>query len=150
MSHTPDLVALLDRHRQTDTITRAQFADAADVSQSTADRIFRDGWDHLHHVRLAVQNLPLTVAHDLLTLIAGDRFCVAHRSMSAEGCEGVQGALKIAEAGAEMGMRIVEADADKIRTHDEAAAILAQVNHIRRCCDAVEENNRKLTPRKTA
>jgi hypothetical protein len=148
MSHTPDLVALLDRHRQTDTITRAQFADAADVSQSTSDRIFRDGWDHLHHVRLAVKNLPLTVAHDLLTLIAGDRFCVAHRGAELEQCEGVHGAMKIAKSGAELGMTILRADSDKIRTHDEAAEILQDVNEIRRICDAIEAQNSKLTPRK--
>jgi hypothetical protein len=150
MSHSPDLVALLSRLHESGQITRKAFKDAADVSQSTADRIFNHGWEDFENVQRTLKNLSLSTSFDLLTLIAGDRFCVAHRGMSADGCEGVQGALKIAEAGAEMGMRIVEADADKIRTHDEAAAILAQVNHIRRCCDAVEENNRKLSPRKTA
>jgi hypothetical protein len=148
MSHTPDLVALLDRHRQNDSITRAQFADAADVSQSTADRIFREGWSDLHHVRLAVRNLPPGVAFDLMTLIAGDRFEVKHRGAAADGCEGVAGALKIAENGAELGLKIVQADADRIRTHEEAADIQARLNHIRSCCDSVEEHNTKLTGRR--
>jgi hypothetical protein len=145
MSHTPDLVALLDRHRQSDSITRTQFADAVDISQSSADRIFRDGWPDMNHVRLGVRNLPLPVAFDLLTLIAGDRFEVKHRGAAADGCEGVQGALKIAENGAELGLKIVQADSDHLRTHDESAAILSQLNHIRRCCDAVEQNNARLT-----
>jgi hypothetical protein len=148
MSHTPDLVAMLDRHRQKDEITRAQFADAVDISQSSADRVFRDGWPDLHHVRLGIQNLPLGVAFDLLTLIAGDRFCVTHRGAAAEGCEGVAGALKIAETGAELGLKIVQADSDRIRTHEESAEIQARLNHIRRCVDAMEEVNKALTGRR--
>jgi hypothetical protein len=145
MSHTPDLVALLDRLHESGQITRKGFANAADVSQSTSDRIFREGWDAFADVQRAVRNLPLPVAFDLLTLIAGDRFEVKHRGAAADGCEGVQGALKIAENGAELGLKIVQADSDRIRTHEEAAEIQARLNHIRRCVDAVEEANTKLT-----
>jgi hypothetical protein len=148
MSHTPDLVALLDRHRQQDQITRKAFADAVDCSQSTADRVFQSGWDAFADVQRAVRNLPLPVAFDLLTLLAGDRFEVKHRGAAADGCEGVQGALKIAENGAELGLKIVQADSDRIRTHEEAAEIQARLNHIRRCVDAVEEANTKLTGRR--
>jgi hypothetical protein len=146
--HSPDLVALLNRLHENDQLTRKAFAQAIDVSERTADRVFVDGWSDFENVQRAVRNLPLTVAFDLLTLIAGDRFEVKHRGAAAEGCEGVAGALKIAENGAELGLKIVQADADRIRTHEEAADIQARLNHIRRCCDAMEESNAKLTGRR--
>lgn len=145
--HSPDLVALLDRHRQADTITRKAFATAIDVSDRTADRVFVDGWEDFDKLKSAVANLPLSLAFDLLTIIAGDRFAVAHRGAAADGCNGVEGALRIADTAAEMGMKILKADVDKIRTHEESSEIQGYVNHIRRFCDAVEEHNRKLTPR---
>jgi hypothetical protein len=146
--HSPDLVALLSRLHENGQITRKGFANAADVSQSTSDRIFREGWDAFADVQRAVRNLPLPVAFDLLTLIAGDRFEVKHRGAAADGCDGVLGALRIGDTAAEMGIRILEADADKLRTHTEAAEILAHINGIRRFCDAVEEANTKLTGRR--
>jgi hypothetical protein len=149
MSHkTPEAIAILDRHRQNETITRKQFAHAIDVSDRTADRIFTDGWDALAEVTLAFQNLPLPLAFDLITSAVRGRFNVTHSGAVADGCQGVHGAMKIAKSGAELGMTILRADSDKIRTHEEVAEILEDINDVRRVCDSLEAENLKLTGRR--
>ena len=149
--YSPDLVALLNRHHENETLTRKQFATAADTSDRTADRVFRRGWQAFEQVQRTIRNLPLCVSFDVLTLLVGGRFTVEHRGAAAEGCEGVRGMLRAAEHAAQGGLKIARADEDSIRTDAEHTEIAAEINAMRRILDALEtENDRKRARRQTA